>query len=211
MASDSQYPFATSQTGLKKILEGIPGWVTPDKVNGPWLAGVGFSGGAAAQSLAALRGVGIVGTDGKPTELWAALRTKDRVKFAAGIRAHYSQFFATYSDANRKDTEALLALVRSQTGYGEETQRRVVTTFKTFCEFGDFDADAPGNDGGEVEPDVKPKGGKGSKAIVREAAGSGVALTVNLQLQLPASADGDVYEKLFAAMAKHLKGLIGAE
>jgi hypothetical protein len=39
----------------------------------------------------------------------------------------------------------------------------------------------------------------------------GVALTVNLQLQLPESADGDVYEKLFAAMAKHLKGLIGAE
>jgi hypothetical protein len=38
-----------------------------------------------------------------------------------------------------------------------------------------------------------------------------IALTVNLQLQLPASDSGEVYEKLFAAMSKHLKGLIGTE
>ncbi len=207
IASSSQYPFATSQTGLKKILQGIPGWVTPPKVNGPWLSGVGFSGGSAAQSLAALRGVGIVGSDGKPTELWTALRTKDRPKFAEGVRAAYPQLFSTYADAHRKDTEALLALVRSQTDYGEETQKRVVATFKTFCEFGDFDA-APDDD----EPEVKQPKDKRSKAKPQQAAGGGgVALTVNLQLQLPESADGDVYEKLFAAMAKHLKGLIGAE
>jgi hypothetical protein len=208
MATSGQYPFATSQTGLKKILEGVPGWVTPPKVNGPWLSGVGFSGGSAAQSLAALRGVGVIGSDGKPTELWTALRTKDRPKFAEGVRAAYPQFFSTYADAHRKDTEALLALVRSQTDYGEETQKRVVATFKTFCGFGDFDAEA--SDGGE--PEIKQPKDKGSKAKPQHAAGGGgVALTVNLQLQLPESADGDVYEKLFAAMAKHLKGLIGAE
>lgn len=71
--------------------------------------------------------------------MWAALRAKDRVKFAEGIREHYPQFFAAYADAHRKDTEALLALVRSQTGYGEETQKRVVATFKTFCELGDLE------------------------------------------------------------------------
>jgi Family of unknown function (DUF5343) len=209
MASSGQYPFATSQAGLKKILEGIPGWVTPDKVNGPWLAGVGFSGGAAAQSLAALRTVGIVGTDGKPTELWTALRTKDRVKFADGVRTHYSQFFSTYGDAHRKDTEALLALVRSQTNYGEKTQRRVVATFKTFCEFGNFDTEASADDEPN-EPEKRPKA-KAPKGSVSSGNGGGMALTVNLQLQLPASESGDVYEKLFAAMSKHLKGLIGTE
>ena len=56
----------------------------------------------------------------------------------------------------------------------------------------------------------KPKG-KAAKAKAQQSAGGGVALTVNLQLQLPPSEDGDVYDKLFAAMAKHLKGLIGAE
>jgi Family of unknown function (DUF5343) len=208
MASN-QYPFATSQTGLKKILQGIPGWVTPGKVTGSWLSGVGFSGGTAAQSLAALRVVGVVGSDGQPTALWTALRTKNRAKFAEGVRAAYPQFFSTYADAHRKDTEALLALVRSQTNYGEETQKRVVATFKTFCEFGDFDADAPDDDD---EPEVIQPKDKGSKAKSQQVAGGGtVALTVNLQLQLPESADGDVYEKLFAAMAKHLKGLIGAE
>jgi hypothetical protein len=36
-------------------------------------------------------------------------------------------------------------------------------------------------------------------------------LTVNIQLQLPASADGAVYDKLFEAMAKHLRGLLTIE
>ncbi len=211
MASDGAFPYATSQTGLKRILEGIPGWVSPTKVTGSWLAGVGFAGGTAAQSLAAMRGVGIVGSGGQPTELWAALRAKDRAKFATGIRKHYAELFATYADAHRKDTEALLAFVRSKTTYGDATQQRAVATFKTFCEFGDFDADAPVED----ETDDKPAKVSRSKTSSKMKEGTGgtrsVALTVNIQLQLPENASGDVYEKLFAAMEKHLKGLIGTE
>jgi hypothetical protein len=203
------FPYATSQPGLKGILEGVPGWGTTKKVDGTWLAGVGFRGGTAAQSLSVLRAVGIVASNGEPTELWTALRTKDRVTFAAGIRKHYADLFATFPDAHRKDTEALLGFVRSKTSYGEAAQKRAVATFKTLCEFGDFDAEAP-DDGDDADVEVKTKG-KGVKAKAPQAAGGGVALTVNLQLQLPESADGDVYEKLFAAMAKHLKGLIGAE
>lgn len=206
----NQFPYATSQQGLKRILAGVPGWGTPSKVDAKWLAGVGFSGGAAKQSLAVLRGVGIVGSSGEPTELWKALRAKDRAAFAAGIRESYSDLFGLYPDAHRKDAEALIAFVRSKTDYGDDTQKRAVATFKTLCEFGDFEAEAPDDE--EAQAEAKPKGkGKGSKAKVQEGAGGGVALTVNLQLQLPASADGDVYEKLFAAMAKHLKGLAGVE
>jgi hypothetical protein len=212
MAVEKEFPYATSLTGLKRILEGIPTWGTPDKVTGEWLAGVGFAGGAAARSLGVLRAVGVVDSGGKPTELWAALRTKDRAKFAAGLRKHYAALFGTYSDAHRKDTEALLAFVRSKTSYGDVAQRKAVATFKALCEFGDFDADVPGHDEIE-EPEEAPKAEKAKtpKAKANASVGNGVALTVNLQLQLPASENGDVYEKLFAAMGKHLKGLIGTE
>lgn len=207
-SSDSQFPYATSPPGLKRIMEGAPTWGKPEKVTKEWLAGLGFKGGAAARSLAVLRAVGIVDASGKP-ELWEALRTEDRAAFAAGMRKHYASLFATYPDANRKDAEALLAFVRSKTSYAAETQKLAVRTFKTLCEFGDFEVDAPeGDDDDEVE--LKPKG-KAAKAKAQQSAGGGVALTVNLQLQLPPSEDGDVYDKLFAAMAKHLKGLIGAE
>jgi uncharacterized protein DUF5343 len=213
MANDKQFPYATSQPGLKRILEGIPTWGTPTKVDRAWLAGVGFSGGAGGQSLAVLRGVGIVGADGKPTDLWNAFRTQDRAAVAAGLRKHYADLFALYEDANRKDQEAVLAFVRSKTTYGADAQKKAVATFKTLCAFGDFAADAPDGDDGEDEPEIKaPRTPKGKPSTKKEGAGGGsVALTVNIQLQLPENASGDVYEKLFAAMAKHLKGLIGTE
>jgi hypothetical protein len=207
--ADTEFPYTTSPPGLKRIMEGTPKWGTPDKVTGAWLDGVGFKGGSAARSLGVLRTIGVVDSSGKPTELWAALRGKDRVKFADGLRKHYSGLFATYSDANRKDTEALIQFVRSKTDYAESVQKLAVRTFKTVCEFGDFDADAP-DDADDDEVDAKPKG-KASKAKAQQPAGGGVALTVNLQLQLPPSESGEVYDKLFAAMAKHLKGLIGTE
>jgi Family of unknown function (DUF5343) len=84
------------QPGLKAILAGVPGWGTTNKIDGKWLAGVGFRGGTAAQSLSVLRAVGIVGSNGEPTALWIALRTKDRAAFAAGIRKHYADLFATF-------------------------------------------------------------------------------------------------------------------
>ncbi len=214
MAVDKQFPYATSLTGLKRVLEGIPGWGTPDKVTGDWLSGVGFAGGAAARSLGVLRAVGIVGSEGQPTELWASLRSKDRAKFAAGIRKHYASLFATYSDAHRKDKEALLAFVRSKTTYGNEAQQKAVGTFKVLCEFGDFDANVPEEDNDEAEPMVAAKGARAKTSKMKEGTGTAgtgsVALTVNIQLQLPENASGDVYEKLFAAMEKHLKGLIGS-
>jgi hypothetical protein len=210
MATANPFPYATSQPGLKGILAGVPGWGTTNKIDQKWLAGVGFKGGTAAQSLSVLRAVGIVGSNGEPTELWAALRTRDRAKFAAGIKKHYADLFATYPDAQRKDTEALLDFVRSKTSYGEDAQKRAVATFKTLCEFGDFNAYAPHEDENDAA-EAQPKKGAKAKPPKAPANGGGVALTVNLQLQLPASESGEVYEKLFAAMAKHLKGQIGTE
>src|SRR6202035_1772618 len=207
--AETEFPYTTSPPGLKRIMEGTPKWGMPDKVTGTWLAGVGFKGGTAARSLGVLRTIGVVDSSGRPTELWSALRGKDRAKFAEGVRKHYSSLFATYSDANRKDTEALIQFVRSKTDYAESVQKLAVRTFKTLCEFGDFEADATDDDDDEETP---PKGAAKRKAVKQTSDGGGrVALTGNLQLQLPASEDGDVYDKLFAAMAKHLKGLIEAE
>jgi hypothetical protein len=139
-------------------------------------------------------------------------RTARRLRRA--FRKHYADLFALYEDANRKDQEAVLAFVRSKTTYGADAQKKAVATFKTLCAFGDFATDTLDDDDGDDEPEVKvPKPPKDKPSKTKEGAGGGgsVALTVNIQLQLPENASGDVYEKLFAAMEKHLKGLIGTE
>ena len=120
----------------------------------------GVQGWSGCQKSRGLRAVGIVDASGKP-ELWEALRTEDRAAFAAGMRKHYASLFATYPDANRKDAEALLAFVRSKTSYAAETQKLAVRTFKTLCEFGDFEVDAPeGDDDDEVELETQRQSGQ---------------------------------------------------
>jgi hypothetical protein len=114
--------------------------------------------------------------------------------------------FSTYPDAHRKDNEALIAFVRSKTDYPEKTQRLAVRTFKVLCEFGDFDQTG-------TETETKPREEKQERKPERKVtpeAGT-IGLTVNIQLQLPPSVDGEIYDKLFAAMAKHLKGLVTVE
>jgi hypothetical protein len=208
MAQSPAYPYSPVPNSLKRLLEKIPTIGTPTKANGDWLRGLGLGGGNNAMSLTVMRHVGIISTDGKPTDLYRALRTKDRVKFAAGIRKHYAELFSTYPDAHRKDDEALIAFVRSKTDYAEQVQRLAVRTFRVLTEFGDFDQPAPEPEKIEA-PEPMPER---QRARAGAAATEGkVGLTVNIQLQLPPSEDGAIYDKLFAAMAKHLKGLVSIE
>lgn len=212
--TDKAFPYTPVPNSLKRLLQKIPTIGAPEKASQDWLASIGFSGGNNNRSLVVMRAVGIIDTQGRPTSMWTALRTKDGVAFADGIRRHYSDLFSTYSDADRKDDEALIAFVRSKTNYAEQAQRLAVRTFKVLCEFGDFSAESAAD---TLRPDEDEDHGRKPATEKHERKGRSaevdgrVALTVSLQLQLPASEDGAVYDKLFAAMGKHLKGLIQPE
>ena len=213
---DNSQRYTTVPKNLEKLLDKIPTLGRPEKVNPSWLASIGFGGGNNQSLVRVLKGLGAVGSDGVPTDLWTAIRAKDKSKLGAAIRTMYSDLFSIYPDAEKKDAEALTAFFRANTDLGEKAQRLSVQTFQALCKFGDFSAEAaadalanqskanesPG-DSGKRQKDKKDEGSPAAPP-----AQPAVTLTVNLQLQLPASADGDVYEKLFAAMAKHLKGLI---
>ena len=81
----------------------------------------------------------------------------------------------------------------------------------------DFDAEVPEAKAGETVVEVKADEakarsgeGKGTNVPKLKLDTPGMTLNVNIQLQLPATAEGEVYEKLFAAMRKHLMGLTDA-
>lgn len=210
MAGHGGLSYTPVPASLRRILERIPQIGTPAKADATWLAGLGFGGGNNQTNLALMRQVGIIGSSGAPTDLYKALRRGDRATFGAGIRKHYSALFSTYPDAHRQDDEALMAFVRGNTDYAAGTQRLAVRTFKVFAEFGDFDqADDP--EGRSDDQEEREDGGGGRGRRSRSPSHEGVALTVNIQLQLPPSADGEVYDKLFEAMGKHLKGLVRLE
>jgi hypothetical protein len=209
MAGQADFPYVPQPGSLQKLLEKLPTVGTPTKADGQWLTGLGFGGGNNRMILPLMKEIGILDASGGPTELYAAFRSKNRAAVAAGVRRSYSALFSMYPDAHRQDDEALMAFARSRTDYAAGTQRLAVRTFKAFATFGDFDADGAED---ESDDEVGAKDGGGRKQTRRAVpTSSGVGLTVNLQLQLPPSTDGEIYDKLFAAMAKHLKGLLTLE
>jgi len=218
MADPNEFPYSPLPNNLRKLLVKIPTMGTPPKATQMWLAGVGFSGGNNKRNLAVMRQVKIISTSGEPTDLWAALRAGDKAKFAAGMRSHYAGLFSTYPDAHRKDDEALLAYVRSNTDYAATVQKLAVRTFKVLCEFGDFDSDLDPDEVEEKEKEAEDETQQGRNDGKRKGrrratvnGGGGVGLTVNIQIQLPPSSDGEVYDKVFEAMGRHLKTLIQPE
>lgn len=214
MAERKEFPYTSVPGNLRRLLAKFPNMGTPPKATQVWLAGVGFSGGNNKRSLAVMRQVGIISASGEPTSLWAAIRTGDKPKVAAGLRSHYSGLFSTYPDAHRKDDEALLAYIRSNSDYGDRAQKYALQTFKVLCEFGDFDADGDFDLDEDDDEEGEDQGANG-KRLRRQARtvtqAGGVGLTLNVQIQLPPSTDGEVYDKVFEAMGRHLKTLIQPE
>jgi hypothetical protein len=210
VAEQQKYPYTTVPNKLRSLLQKAPNMGRPDKVTVSWLKKASYTSSNDPSMIPVLKFVGILEPDGRPSELWEAVRAPsqdNRARLADAIRKAYADLFALYPDAYRRDGEALRNFFRANTGGGEQVQRLLVQTFQVLTEFADFDAEVP-------EDTVTGDGASGQATPTRQHRREkvvtdvpGLTLNVNLQLQLPATSDGEVYEKLFGAMRKHLMGL----
>jgi hypothetical protein len=218
MADEKKYPYTTVPNNLRKLLQKLPDIKTPEKATQRWLESIGFSGGNNKTLLPVLRHVGVISKSGEPTDYWVAVRSGNKAKVAEAVRAAYADLFAIYDNAHAQDSEALTSFFRTHTRVGEKALTYCVRTFKVLTEFGDFETPSQGKPKIAEERADKPAAGRAASegngstsSTTRERSGNlsqPLSLTVNLQIELPPSAEGEVYDKLFAAMAKHLKGLI---
>jgi hypothetical protein len=220
MADEKKYPYTTVPNNLRKLLAKIPSLGSPPTASQKWLESIGFTGGNNKSLLPVLRHIGVITASGEPTEYWTALRSGDKATFSDAVRESYKDLFVTYTDAHKQPPETLRTFFRTHTGLGEKAQSFCVRTFQVLVEFGDF------NTATDLKRKVKTEADRKEEKLdlqvpreddrvdpprrtrSRSEDTPPLALTVNLQIELPPSADGEVYDKLFAAMGKHLKGLI---
>jgi hypothetical protein len=207
---DLKYPYTTVPNKLRSLLQQAPQMGRPDKVTVTWLKKAGYTSSNDPSMIGVLKFVGVLGPDGRPSNLWDAFRAptdENKARLADAIRKGYADLFALFPDANRRDVESLRNFFRANTGGGDRVQRLLVQSFQVLTEFADFDAEVPedavtGDGGGRQQAPARLQR---REKIVPDV--PGLTLNVNLQLQLPATSDGDVYEKLFGAMRKHLMGI----
>jgi Family of unknown function (DUF5343) len=212
LADENAYPYSTVPNRLREVLAKIPTIGRPERATQAWLKGLGYTGGNDMSVLAVMRRVGIIGANGVPTGYWDALRTKSGSDVASHVKSAYEDLFSLYPNAHRQDDEALRNFFRSKTTAGEKAQGLMIRTFRVLCEPAEF-----GTAPAAPATMTVPTGPEGETPLVRDqknmraAAARGLTLNVNIQLELPASSDGEVYDKLFEAMGKHLKGLATLE
>lgn len=201
----ADFPYTPNPAAIKRFLAHVQSAGVPEKITQKYLEKVGFKSTNDRYIIGVLKSLGLIDASGVPTQLWQSYRNRKAAgaTLAGALRTGYADLFRTYPDAYRKDSEALRNYFSAHTKVAESTLGLIVSTFKTLCELADFEATQPAeamSEEVEKTPGVPPKR-RGSAEI----APSGTpAVNINIQLQLPATDDATVYDKLFAALKKHL-------
>lgn len=197
----TDFPYVYPRDALKDFMGKIQTVQEPDKVTQAWLIKVGFKSTAHRDFIRVLKFIGFIDPPGNPTPRFRAYRNKAVAKaiLADALRQSYAEFYNVYDDAHRQDNEALINVVASTTKVGEDTRKVIVATFKTLCTLADFEAGPV-----SVPPTVGPGPIAEPRPVAPVPASTAVSLTVNVQVELPVTEKEDVYDKIFAAMRKHI-------
>jgi len=199
----TDFPYIYPRDAFKEFMGKIQSLAEPDKVTTTWLVKVGFKSTQHRDFIKILKFIGFLDSSGVPTDLFRAYKDTSKAKaiLAQAIREAYSEFYNVYSDAERQDNEALINVVSTATKVGEDTRKVIVGTFKTLCSLADFGAGPvlvrPGG-APQPPPSYPPSYQPPSPPA------TAVSLTVNVQIELPATEREEIYDKIFAAMRKHI-------
>jgi uncharacterized protein DUF5343 len=199
----AEFPYTPNPANLKRFLDHVQSAGVPSKVTIQYITSAGFKSTNDRAILTVLKTLGFVDSSGVPTDTWRAYRDRDKARavMATVLESSYSGLFSTYPDAYRRDNEALRNYFSAHTSVGEAVLSLIVRTFKTLAELADFEATPVAVPGGELTP---PPAVRHEAVAPKLSAAPGLTVNINIQLQLPATENETIYEKLFASLKKHL-------
>jgi hypothetical protein len=207
------YAYTTTTGRLKELLDKIPTIGQPKKADREWLAQSGFATKNDPTLLNVLRFAGMIDSAGAPTEAWRAFRIGNKKPLAQALRESYKELFEMYENAQSRSDSDLTSFFKSKTSSGDSVVKPTVITFKTLCNFADFNGQpsAAGTPAATAPPagsnDAVAADGSGAAAapvvpqttFVRTTA-NGVQVTINIQVALHETQDPEVYKSFFKAM-----------
>lgn len=198
------YPYILTPDALGKFIDGIPTRGLPDKLTCAHLSTVGFKSKNHRKIVRVFEFLGFIDASGTPTDSYKQLRDrhKSRQVLAQAVHQAYAELYKTYPDAHRKDDEALRDFFRGKTPLGDRAISALVGTFKVLTAKADFEAKPAHSAPPVPEPPAAPDTREHLAAL-----GAQPALTINIQLQIPATSDSAIYDSLFKALRKYVLDL----
>jgi len=205
MGTMEPFPYTTVPGRIHDLFKKITDIGIPKEVNRKWLETIGFKSKNDRSLLPLLKFIGFVDTSDCPTERWKRYRTRGGPALADGIRTGYSKLYATYPAAHNCSKKELEQFFSAHSSAGKQVIEKKVSTFQKLCELADFRATEP-----QVKDIVEEEGVDETPSTASmEVANKPYkefefAININVQLTLPETTDGKVYDAFFSAMKKHL-------
>lgn len=208
-------PYVASPGSIKSALERIRNAATPSRVTGDFVETMlQIKGGTGKSIPPFLKRIGLVASDGSPTELYRRFRNPATggTAIAEAIKHGYKELGQANECFYRLSDKELLALIVQVTGVEAENRAAALTlsSIKTLKGFADFEA----VEAGEVGPErVTPTPSADSSAAPNlslprqpyQADGRvGLNLSYTINLNLPATSDQAVFNAIFRSLKDHL-------
>jgi hypothetical protein len=203
----TKLPYVILPGSLPRIFEKAGHAQTPDRFTGDFLATkLGFRGGNYRPFIPFAKKLGLLGSDGRPTNVYKQFRNEatSKAAMAQALRIGYKELFERNERANTLSRDDLKGLVVEVTGL--ESKSRIVQlvcqTFESLKKLADFDALTPtGNEeAGSAEEVRKP--GAEPEASVRRDLDLNLSYTINLVL--PKTDDPAVFNAIFRSLRDNL-------
>lgn len=203
-------PYVTAAGNVDKALNGIRQAAVPERVSQDFVKTIlKIPGGSGAQMTSYLRKLGFAGTDGSPTDRYKKFRnpTSSGAAVFEAIKTAYAPLYIRNEFMHELPDADLVGLVVEETGeaHDSSTVRYIVSCIKHLKQFASFTA-APANLDSPPPihtPAVQPPAPRtSSEENTNKSFGLNLGYTINLNL--PATADPEVFDAIFKSLKEHL-------
>lgn len=205
-------PYAPTTTTLISMLEKIKTASVPEKFSGDFVAEkLLMKGGTPRSIIPFIKKMGLVGSDGTPTERYKEFRNpaKSGKAIADAMRELYEPLFQMNEYVYETQQNTLKGLIVETTG-AEQNSRVVqmtLSTFQALRQLADFEAEPNGGEDVEAEATPRPQL-EASLPQIHHQPNSGRSESINLSytinLNLPATTDIEVFNAIFKSLKQHL-------
>jgi hypothetical protein len=201
-------PYLASPGSIRTALDKIAEAATPERVTGDFVQTIiGLKGGTGGAIIPYLKKIGMVASDGSPTDLYKDFRNKTTGKraVASAVLHGYKKLSEKneyFYKLNDSDLKALLVQVTGAK-QNSSTVDQAFRTLKILKEFADFDA-KPGDKQSliPVTEDSQKERVQTTNTIEQRELGLNLSYTINLNL--PATSDQAVFNAIFRSLKEFL-------
>ena len=208
--SEIQLPYLAAAGTIKTAFEKIRQAATPDRVTSDFVTTkLQMKGGNGASIAPFLKKIGLVASDGTPTDLYKQFRNSATggAAIAAAIKHGYKALADVneyFYEMNDKELQALIVQVTG-TESNSSLSKQIFYTLKALKDYADFSSKLKEKDNAITVSSVDSASRKFLDESNASSSGSvGLNLAYTINLNLPATSDQAVFNAIFKSLKDNL-------